>query len=292
VLEAYGIPVVQTVKAESSDAAVQLATRLGFPVVLKLLSNTITHKTDVGGVKLNLRDADSVRAAYLDIQRAVVDQFGGEHFQGVTVQPMISFGGYEVILGSSLDPQFGPVILFGTGGQLVEVFKDRSLGLPPLNTTLARRLIEQTKIYQAFKGVRGRAPVDLTALENYLVRFSQLVVDQPLIKEIDINPLLVSAERIIALDARVILHPITVNVGDLPRPAIRPYPIQYVQPWTTKQGSDVTIRPIRPEDEPLMSAFHATLYGFSRSCGAVFNNNRGPSTTVVPLFANVVITKL
>ena len=185
-------------KRDTAEEAVQVAKQLGFPVVLKLLSNTITHKSDVGGVKLNLRDADSVKAAYLDIQRSVYDRFSRDDFHGVTVQPMLSFGGYEVILGSSLNPQFGPVILFGTGGQLVEVFKDRALGLPPLNTTLAQRLIEQTRIYEAFKGVRGRAPVDLAALGQYLVRFSQLVVDQPLIKEIDINPLLVSAERIIA----------------------------------------------------------------------------------------------
>ena len=115
-----------------------------------------------------------------------------EHFQGVTVQPMIKLEGYELIIGSSLDPQFGPVLLFGTGGQLVEVFQDRALALPPLNTTLARRMMEQTRIFTALKGVRGRRPVDLAALEQLLVRFSQLVVEQPWIKEIDINPLLAS----------------------------------------------------------------------------------------------------
>ena len=132
---------------------------------------------------------------------------GAEHFQGVTVQPMVKLSdGYEMILGSSIDPQFGPVLLFGTGGQLVEVFKDRALGLPPLNTTLARRMMEQTKIYTALKGVRGRKPVDLAALERLLVRFSQLVVEQPWIKEIDINPLLASPDGLVALDARVVLH--------------------------------------------------------------------------------------
>jgi acetyltransferase len=257
--EAYGIPTVLTLKAINPDEAATAARRLGFPVVLKLLSSTITHKSDVGGVKLNLRDADAVREAFRLIQHAVSERFGAKHFQGVTVQPMISTGGYEVILGSSLDPQLGQVLLFGTGGQLVEVFKDRALGLPPLNTTLARRMIEQTKIYHAFKGVRGQASIDLQTLENYLVRFSELVIDQPLIKEIDINPLLVSGERIIALDARVILHPADVDIADLPRPAIRPYPAQYVQPWTMKDGTAVTIRPIRPEDEPLMIRFHSTL---------------------------------
>ena len=134
------------------------------------------------------------------------EKAGAEHFQGVTVQPMAKLDGYELIIGSSLDPQFGPVLLFGTGGQLVEVFKDRALALPPLNSTLARRMMEQTNIFNALKGVRGRKPVDLAALEELLVRFSQLVVEQPWIKEIDINPLLASPERLLALDARVVLH--------------------------------------------------------------------------------------
>ena len=125
---------------------------------LKLHSKTITHKTDVGGVQLSLRDADAVRDAFRAIQTSVRDRAGAEHFQGVSVQPMIKLEGYEIIIGSSVDPQFGPVLLFGTGGQLVEVFKDRALALPPLNTTLARRMMEQTKIYTALRGVRGRTP--------------------------------------------------------------------------------------------------------------------------------------
>ena len=141
---------------------------------------------------------------------------------------MIKLDGYELIVGSSLDPQFGPVLLFGTGGQLVEVFQDRALALPPLNTTLARRMMEQTRIYTALKGVRGRPPVDLAALEQLLVRFSQLVVEQRWIKEIDINPLLASPDGLLALDARVIVHGPDVRAEDLPRPAIRPYPTQYV----------------------------------------------------------------
>ena len=137
--------------------------------------------------------------------------------------------GYELIVGSSIDPQFGPVLLFGAGGQLVEVFKDRALALPPLNTTLARRMMEQTRIFQALEGVRGRKPVDIAALEQLLVRFSQLVAEQPPIKEIDINPLLASPERLLALDARVVLHSIEVQESELPRCAIRPYPLQYRQ---------------------------------------------------------------
>lgn len=172
---------------------------------------------------------------------------------------MIKLDGYELIIGSSLDPQFGPVLLFGTGGQLVEVFKDRSLALPPLNTTLARRMMEQTKINTALLGVRGRRSVDTAALEQLLVRFSHLVVEQKWIKEVDINPLLASPERLLALDARVIVHGLDVRLCDLPRPAIRPYPMQYINPWTDEDGTVVTIRPIRPEDEPLLVKFHSTL---------------------------------
>ncbi len=258
-LASYGIPTVETRVAKSEEEAVTHAEKLGFPVVLKLYSETITHKTDVGGVRLNLRDAEAVRAAWRGIEASVREKVGAQHFQGVTVQPMIRLEGYELILGSSIDSQFGPVLLFGTGGQLVEVFKDHALALPPLNSTLARRLMEQTKIYAALKGVRGRKPVDLAGLEQLLVLFSHLVVEQRWIKEVDINPLLASAERLVALDARVVLHGPEVREENLPRLAIRPYPAQYASPWSLKNGTSITIRPIRPEDEPLMVKFHASL---------------------------------
>ena len=267
-LSAYGIATVDTRIAVTEDEAVKLADEIGYPVVLKLYSETITHKTDVGGVQLNLRNPSAVRKAWYSIETSVAKHSakhktangaGSHDFLGVTVQPMISLEGYELILGSSPDPQFGPVLLFGSGGQLVEIFKDRALALPPLNATLARRLMEQTKIFTALKGVRGRPPVDLAALEQLLVRFSQLVVEQPWIAELDINPLLVSHERILALDARVVLHPNTVKEDNLPKPAIRPYPSQYVTSARLKNGTEVTIRPIRPEDEPMMVKFHASL---------------------------------
>jgi acetyltransferase len=173
---------------------------------------------------------------------------------------MIKLGdGYEIILGSSIDPQFGPVLLFGTGGQLVEVFKDRALALPPLNATLARRMIERTKIYTALKGVRGRKSINMAALEELLVRFSQLVVEQKWISEIDINPLLASPEGLLALDARVVVHGASMTEDKLPSPAIRPYPTQYVSKLKLKDGTPVIIRPIRPEDEPLMVKFHVSL---------------------------------
>jgi acetyltransferase len=281
-LAAYGIPVVPTEIATSEKEAVDLAKKIGGAVALKIYSKTITHKSDVGGVKLNLRGATAVRRAYRAIEESVAavydrrnelpratkkSQKKGAHgaplqkaFLGVTVQPMVpqSRDGYELILGSSIDPQFGPVLLFGAGGYFVEVFKDRALGLPPLNRTLARRLMERTKIHTALKGFRGRSAIDPAVLEELLVRFSQLVIEQRRIKEIDINPLVVSSQQAVALDARIVLHDAGVPDDDLPRSTSRPYPVEYT---TTRKigGIEVTIRPIRPEDEPLMVEFHRTL---------------------------------
>ncbi len=261
-LSLYGIPAVETRAAASEDEAAKIASEIGFPVVLKVLSEAITHKTDVGGVKLNLQDEAAVRSAYRAIQASVAEKagkFSGVPFSSVTVQPMVMLDGYELILGSSIDPQFGPVILFGSGGHLVEVYGDHALALPPLNTTLAQRMMEQTRIFKALRGIRGRKPVNMAALENLLVRFSQLVLEQRWIAEIDINPLLASPERLLALDARIVLHGPAVTLDQLPQPAIRPYPLQYVSSWTMKDGHQVTIRPIRPEDEPLIAKFHETL---------------------------------
>lgn len=258
-LAAYGIPTVESVIAQSEDEAVDQAQRLGWPVVLKLFSATITHKTDVGGVELDLPNVAAVRRAWRAIERSVGEKAGAGNFNGVTVQPMIPRGGLELILGSSVDPQFGPVLLFGAGGEMVEVMQDRALGLPPLNATLARRLMERTRIFRALGGVRGRAPVDLDALAQLLVSFSQLVSEQRWIAEIDINPLLASSERLLALDARVLLHPAKLSEAALPRLAIRPYPAQYVSTITLNDGAQITLRPIRPEDEELLVAFHATL---------------------------------
>lgn len=259
-LRAYGIPTVPTLVAYSEEEAIRIAHDLGYPVVLKVHSERVTHKTDVGGVHLDLYDDAAVRMAYHAIVHAVQERMGADALQGVTVQPMVRrHDTCEVILGSSTDPQLGPLVLFGTGGLLVEVFQDVAVGLPPLTTTLARRMMEQTRIYRALQGVRGRSAVDLVALEQLIVRFGDLVVTHRQIAEMDINPLLVSPEGFIALDARVRLHPPGVQEADLPRPAIRPYPSQYVSTHTLPDGTSVTIRPIRPEDEPLMVRFHATL---------------------------------
>jgi len=260
ILASYGIPTVPTLVAGDEQAAIAAARQLGFPVVLKLWSRTITHKSDVGGVKLGLTDEAAVRGAYREIEAAVTSKAAGADFLGVTVQPYVARpSGLELILGSAPDPQFGPVLLFGAGGELVEVMRDRALALPPLNTTLARRVIERTRISRALAGVRGRPPVDLEALSALLVRFGDLVVEQPRIREIDINPLLASGDGLLALDARIVLHDPSVPDAELPRSAIRPYPIEYVSRGALRDGTAIVIRPIRPEDEPLMAAFHQTL---------------------------------
>jgi acetyltransferase len=264
ILSAYGVPVVDTRLATTADAAVAAATAIGYPVVVKLNSPLITHKSEVGGVVVNLQDAAAVRGAYEAMELAIRSTHGEAAFGGVTVQEMVPRdNGLELIVGSSVDPQFGPVILFGAGGTLVEVFRDSAVALPPLNTTLARRLMEQTRIHRALQGVRGQGPADLEGLEQLLVRVSQLVLDHPTIRELDVNPLLVAprgaARPLVALDARILLVGGAGAVCTAVRPAIRPYPAAYVRGWTLRDGSAVTIRPIRPEDEPLLVAFHRTL---------------------------------
>ena len=267
ILQAYGIPTASSQIAQSADAAVALAEQIGYPVVLKLHSQAITHEADVGGVRLDVFDAQCVRRGFRQIKQAVSQRVGAEYFQGVRVQPMLQRSGFEVILGSSIDAQFGPVLLFGLGGLWTDVYRDRAHSLPPLNTTLARRMMEQTQIFQAMRKAADKGRIDLEGLERLMVNFSQLVVEQPRIREIDINPLLVrntenldhSQPALVALDARIVLHPSSVADAVLPQSVIRPYPQQYASEWRLRDGRPVLIRPIRPEDETLMVNFHQTL---------------------------------
>lgn len=269
-LVCYGIPTVPTKNVASAEHAVAEASKLGFPVVLKLWSEVITHKTDAGGVALNLANADDVRNAFAKI-KANAAAYVRSHqategaaralneenvFLGVTVQPMVRMKGYELIVGSSVDAQFGPVILFGAGGILVEVMQDRALGLPPLNRTLARRLIERTQIFKALQGVRGQKPIPFDQLETLLVHFSYLLCDFLDIREIDINPLLASADGLMALDARVVLAEPESPAAKL---TIEPYPNQLTSTWRLPNGTDIVLRAIRPEDEPLIEAHHRSL---------------------------------
>ncbi len=258
-LAAYGIPTVPTASASNIADAILAAKRMGYPVVVKLNSETITHKSEVGGVCLDVADASGVESAYRQIEASVLAATGPGNFAGVSVEPMIRRRGIELILGSAVDAQFGPTLLFGTGGTLAEVLADSAVELPPLTTTLARQLMERTKIYRALKGIRGEPPADLAALETTLVRFGTLVMEQPRIREIEMNPLLAGSDGVLALDARAILHPAESRDEDLPRPAIRAYPAQYAGECVLRDGARLHIRPIRPDDEPMMREFHGAL---------------------------------
>lgn len=215
IIQAYGIPVVRSEIAKDPQEAVDFAQKIGFPVVLKLFSKTITHKMKVGGVKLDLKDSKAVLQAFDEIYASVKGHSGAEYFQGVSVQPMIKPQWIELLLGSMTDEQLGPAILFGFGGHLVQIMNDKSIGFPPLNENLARKLIEKTKIYQALK---EESNFDLSQLEQILIRFSGMLIQHPWIKECDINPLVPSKEGFLALDARIILHDSKLREDELPDP--------------------------------------------------------------------------
>ncbi|TSE30798.1 bifunctional acetate--CoA ligase family protein/GNAT family N-acetyltransferase [Tepidimonas charontis] len=253
-LACAGVPVtpIRTVPADP-DAAAAAADALGYPVVLKILSEDITHKSDVGGVRLDLHDAQEVREAARAMLQRVTERRPHARIEGLTVQPMVRRRhAHELIVGASIDPLFGPVILFGQGGTAVEVLADRALALPPLNVTLAEALIERTRVARLLRGYRDVPPAHRPSIHRTLLAVSQLLADVPEIAEIDINPLIVDAEGAIALDARVRVS------ADCPAGArhfaIRPYPQELVQTldW---HGTPLTVRPIRPEDEAQHLAF-------------------------------------
>jgi acetyltransferase len=253
VLKYYNFPVVNTAVANNVEEAVTLAQQMGYPVVLKILSPQIVHKSDAGGVILNVNSASDVRKAFeLLIQRATAYNPNAQII-GVTVQPMIEKTGYEIIIGGKTDPVFGPVILFGMGGVGVELFKDYAIGLPPLNTTLIHRMMEQTKIYRLLKGYRNSPPVDIKRLEETLSLFSQFLIDFPQIKEIDINPMLLNEKDATILDARIVINKDTVCKKLEPHEhlIISPYPKKYEVLWALKNSQQVLLRPIKPEDEPM-----------------------------------------
>jgi acetyltransferase len=261
ILKYYNFPVVKTAVANNVDEAVAYAQEMGFPVVLKILSPQIIHKSDAGGVILNVNSPKEVREAFeLLIQRATAYNPKAQII-GVTVQPMVSKKGHELIIGGKTDPVFGPVILFGMGGVGVELFKDYSIALPPLNTTLIHRMMEETKVYRLLKGYRGSTPVDLKKLDETILMFSQLLVDFPQIKEIDINPLLISDKEAVILDARVVIDKENVCKKFEPHEhmVISPYPKRYETLWLLKNGQEVLLRPVKPEDEPMWLEWFQSL---------------------------------
>ncbi len=253
ILDHYNIPVVKTMIARTADEAVLHASQIGYPVVLKILSPQVIHKTDAGGVALGINSETGVREAFDTIVRRVKEYNPEAHIQGVTVQRMIRAKGYELILGARTDPLFGPVVMFGRGGIDVELYRDVSIGLPPLNQTLVRRMMEDTKVYQLLKGYRDLPPANIVLLEEIMVRFSQMLVDFPQLKEIEINPLLIDQKEAFALDARALIDKERVFAKFEPYAhlVISPYPEQYKTFWKLRNGRTVLLRPIKPEDEPM-----------------------------------------
>ncbi|HQP10312.1 MAG TPA: bifunctional acetate--CoA ligase family protein/GNAT family N-acetyltransferase [Candidatus Omnitrophota bacterium] len=248
----YQIPVIKDALAKSPEEAAALSAQIGFPVVMKISSPDILHKTDVGGVRLNIRTPERAKETYEEIIKSAASFSPQAKIEGVTIQEMISKK-YEVLIGSKRDPIFGPVIVFGMGGTAVEIFKDTNVGLPPLNMALAQRLIEDTKIYKLLKGYRNIAGMDMKALQFLLNKFAYLLMDFPDIKEIDMNPIAIDEHGSVVLDAKVVLDPEVRKKHKRPyeHMVISPYPEEYIKKENLKNGQPVILRPIRPEDEPL-----------------------------------------
>ncbi len=261
ILAAYNLPIIDTRLALSEDEAWQQAKAIGKPVVLKVHSNTVINKSEVGGVRLYLKDENAVRRAYQEIKKNIERRVNPDEFLGVTVQEMSTHDSIEMLMGSRVDVQFGSIIFFGNGGKSLQYYQDRAVALPPLNATLARRAIEQTTIYKNLVQTGDLHEPTLMLLEQAMVRFSQLIIEQPFIKEIYLNPISVSrADGLSILDAVMILQPLGVKNDQLIRLAIRPYPSEYEEKWILpKSNQHVLIRPIRPEDEPSMAEFHKKL---------------------------------
>ena len=259
-LSNYGIPATKPYMANSAQGAIRCANEIGYPVVIKIVSPEITHKSDVGGVAAGIDSDEKMRSEYDAMMQRVKSNRPQAKILGVTVQSMVEKIDYEIILGARKDRDFGSVILFGMGGTGAEVFRDFSIGLPPLNQTLVRRLMEDTIVQKMLQGYRGKPPADMRQLEEIIVRFSNLIVDFPEIEEIDVNPLAISGGKAYALDARIVIDKNALT----PQPpyshlVITPYPTRYVIPWRMTDGTEVLLRPIRPEDEPLEHEMLTTL---------------------------------
>ena len=250
----YKIPTVNARMTHNVEGAISLAKFIGYPVVLKILSPDISLKSDVGGVITGINSAERLGIEYAKLMKNIADHAPEAKITGVTVQKMIEKIDYEIILGAKKDPVFGPIVLFGMGGTSVQIFKDYAIGLVPLNQTLARRLMEETEVYRMLQGHRGKPPADLRQLEQILVSFSNLIADFPEIAEMDINPIAISDGKPQALDARIIIDRDYLghnSPSSYPHLVITPYPTRLVMNWTLADGTEVLLRPIKPEDEPL-----------------------------------------
>jgi acetyltransferase len=250
----YGIPTIKARFTQDVEGALSIAKYVGYPVVLKVVSPDITLKSDVGGVLMGINSDERLRLEYERLMQNVEESAPKAKIIGVTVQQMLEKIDYEVILGAKKDRIFGPIILFGMGGTSVQIYKDFSIGLVPLNQILAKRLMEETEVFRMLQGYRGRPPADLRQLEQIIVSFSNLIADFPEIAEMDINPIAISQGKAFALDARIVIDTNCLDLPDQfqhPHLVISPYPTRLITNWILSDGQEVLIRPIKPEDEPL-----------------------------------------
>jgi acetyltransferase len=264
-LAAFHIPVTRTMLARNVNEAIMIATQLGFPVALKIDSPDIAHKSDVQGVALNVVNAVAVRDTYLEMMQAVAGLRPDAQINGVTIQNMSSQKrGREVYIGMVTDDPFGPVIAFGSGGTMIELINDRAMELPPLNQFLARRLIERARVAETLGEWRGAAAVNMEALEQILLRVSEMVCELPQLHEMDINPIIVDESGAVAVDARILVQNTPSQVRHYNHLAILPYPSRYEQQWPLKGGGEYTLRPVHPEDASMLQEFVRQLSPESR----------------------------
>jgi acetyltransferase len=264
-LSAFHIPVTQTLLARSPNEAMMIATQLGYPVALKIDSPDIGHKSDVGGVALNVRNANAVREIYQTMIQGVARLRPDARINGVTIQKMAhAKRGRELYIGVKADEPFGPVIAFGAGGTMIELFDDGAMELPPLNQFLARRLIERSRVASTLGAWRGAPPVDMQALEQVLRRVSEMVCELPQLREMDINPIIVDEHGAVAVDARIVVESSPATAHHYAHLAILPYPARYEQVWPMPGGGEYTIRPIRPDDATMLQQLVQSLSPESR----------------------------
>lgn len=284
-LSAFHIPVTNTILARTPHEAMMIATQLGFPVALKIDSPDITHKSDVQGVALNLMNGAAVRDTYTDMLERVAQLHPGARIHGVTVQKMArAERGREICIGMVTDAPFGPVIVFGAGGTMIELIRDRAMELPPLNQFLARRLIERARVAETLAAWRGAAPVDMDALEQVLLRVSEMVCELPQLREMDINPLIVDASGVVAVDARIVIdhapHGSGLGAGShlYGHLAMLPYPARYEQVWPMRGGGEYTVRAIHPTDAQMLQTLVQSLSPESRYFRFVSSMTQLPPT--------------
>ena len=264
-LSAFHIPVTQTLLARTPTEAMMIASQLGYPVALKIDSPDISHKSDVGGVALNVRNATAVRDVYQTMIQTVARQRPDARLNGVTIQKMAhARRGRELYIGVKADDPFGPVIAFGAGGTMIELFDDGAMELPPLNQFLARRLIERSRVAGTLGAWRGAAAIDMNALEQVLLRVSEMVCELPQLREMDINPVIVDEHGAVAVDARIVIDSAPAAARDHAHLSILPYPARYEQVWPMRGGGEYTIRPIHPDDARMLQELVQGLSSESR----------------------------